>query len=527
MKGKRVLTVIFATTKHIPANEVTVSCEESLSSKRPIRGEYTNQKWQYRIPLPSDADKATLCFQVNEDIPMEQEPIVVPIDPVDQPVELNEHNISFPSYKSRYCHGIERLLNEETDFSRRYVPGNLDTTQKYDVIVVGSGMGGGILADQLSDSGVSVLVLEAGAVHLPDHLANSPLTYSAEEIIDKRTSISYEQEQGSQLEKDVHMCLGGRSLYWSAVIPRMNCWDLEHWPDKIVDYLQKDGYTKAERLFRKRTEFNDYEKVLRARLEEELPKYNVSHLPRSYHQETSWITARLGNPDERPTGYFSTAALLLNSVSYPELKTGGKNITINLNHLVTHLEWDRRKVTGVVGEDLINHKQRTYRGKVIVLAAGATESPCIALRSELNDQSKKIGIGLTDHQSAKLDFIIPEKSSIKITPRDQAKLFLLPKLEVGNENQFSCELALNHRFWEPRYYDDDLYEEKLPDNAPIQSTIKFLFRRKLNDSNYIKLPTKPGQIRPTVFVEPMRNRPLGLWTKKVGLRIIYANIISA
>ncbi|MGV2389896.1 MAG UNVERIFIED_CONTAM: hypothetical protein LVR29_21480 [Microcystis novacekii LVE1205-3] len=47
---------------------------------------------------------------------------------------------------------------------------------------------------------------------------------------------------------------------------------------------------------------------------------------------------------------------------------------------------------------LINHCKRSYRGKVIVLAAGATESPCIALRSDSSDKSGKIGIGLTDHQ---------------------------------------------------------------------------------------------------------------------------------
>jgi choline dehydrogenase-like flavoprotein len=233
-----------------------------------------------------------------------------------------------------------------------------------------------------------------------------------------------------------------------------------------------------------------------------MPDYIVRHLPRSYHQETSWITKRQGNPDERPTGYFSTAALLLNSTSYPNMKTGGENITINLNHLVTCLEWEGSKVTGVVCQDLINHKERRYRGKVVVLAAGATESPCIAYRSNLNDQSGKIGIGLTDHQSATLDFEIPRRS-IAITPRDQAKIFLLPNPDTNNKNKFSCELAINHRFWEPRYEDDDLYEEKLGDDAPIKSTIKFLFPRALNDNNWVKL----GEMRPIVNVAAMKVSP--------------------
>ncbi|MDX2215643.1 MAG: GMC family oxidoreductase [Oculatellaceae cyanobacterium bins.114] len=524
MKEPRVLKVSFATTNEhlIPANEITVSCPESFSSGL-IRGEYVDKKWQYSVHLPWSAEKATLQFKVNENIAMKQDPIVVLMEKDknlivsvmghsqfvvctdqhctdQQEVKFTDQDISFPSYEKRYSHGIENLLNEETDFSRRYVPSNLDTEQKYDVIVIGSGMGGGILADQLSDSGMSVLVLEAGSVHLPSHIGNSPIPASE---VDVRKSVAYDNEPGSKLTKDVHLNLGGRSLYWSSVIPRMNKWDLEHWDKDIVDYLEKGGYTRAERLFRMRTEYNNYEKVLRARIEEELPEYKVRHLPRSYHQEMSWITMRQGNPDERPTGYFSTAALLLNSVSYPDMGTGGENITINLNHLVTRLEWDGRKVTGVVCQDLINHKERIYRGNVVVLAAGATESPCIAVRSGLNDQSRKIGYGLTDHQSAALDFEIPRRS-IAVTPRDQAKLFLLPNPDAGNTNKFSCEIAINHRFWEPRYEDDDLYKEKLgDDDAPIKSTIKFLFPRALNDSNWVKR----GEARPIVNVAPMQDRP--------------------
>ncbi len=509
MKGKRVLTVVFETTNHIPANEVTVSCEESLSSKRPIRGEYTNHEWQYRISLPSDADKATLCFHVNEDIPMEQNPIVVSYNKWifeskdSQKVKFTDQDISFPSYKKRYLHAVENLLNEETDFSRRYVPSNLDTNQEYDVIVIGSGMGGGIVADQLSDFGLSVLVLEAGSVHLPSHIGNTPIPASE---VDVRKSVAYDNAPGSVLKKDVHLNLGGRSIYWSALIPRMNKWDFEQWDKEIVDYLKLGGYIKAERLFRKRTEYNNYEKVFRARLEEELPDYDVQHLPRSFHQEMSWITKRQGNPDERPRGYFSTAALLLNSVSYPKMKTGGENITINLNHLVTHLEWEGHRVTKVCCEDLINHCKRSYRGKVIVLAAGATESPCIALRSDLSDKSGKIGIGLTDHQAAEQSFVIPQMGmKTLITAKDQVKILILPNHDLEKENNhFSCELAINPRIWEPRYEDDDLFREEFENDDRITAKIKFLFPRKLNDSNWVKL----GDIRPKVYVAPMEDRPL-------------------
>src|SRR5262245_6842574 len=66
-------------------------------------------------------------------------------------------------------------VREYGQLQRRYFePPVAPTDQPYDVIVIGSGIGGGILADEVSDLGFRVLVLEAGGLLFPTHVANLP-----------------------------------------------------------------------------------------------------------------------------------------------------------------------------------------------------------------------------------------------------------------------------------------------------------------------------------------------------------------
>lgn len=49
-----------------------------------------------------------------------------------------------------------------------------DKCNQYDAIVVGSGMGGGVVAASLADEKKRVLVLEAGSLLFPTHVGNMP-----------------------------------------------------------------------------------------------------------------------------------------------------------------------------------------------------------------------------------------------------------------------------------------------------------------------------------------------------------------
>ena len=48
------------------------------------------------------------------------------------------------------------------------------------------------------------------------------------------------------------MNLGGRSVFWSGLIPRMREWELAFWPQPVREHLSGGGYADAETLLTRR-----------------------------------------------------------------------------------------------------------------------------------------------------------------------------------------------------------------------------------------------------------------------------------
>lgn len=410
---------------------------------------------------------------------------------------FDENDVHFPDAPARALHGYDNLRTEEGPQQQERLRSNLRADVQYDVIVVGSGFGGGVLADALSDKGHDVLVLEAGSLVYPSHIMNLPGDWPS---LPRHHQVGhFVNEPGSEFLFGVHMNLGGRSVFWSGLIPRMRAWELEFWPEPVRSHLTSQGYASAEATLRKRRTLGPFQDATVAKLGREFVDHIVEDLPQSLHQPNLGSDDRFANVLEKSTGVFSTADLLLDSLAYTGL-AGRDNLTINLNHYVVRVVVAGSKAQEVVCWDLVGNKERRYRGRFVVLAAGSMESPRIALRSGLPDPNGKIGRGLTDHPAFfSREYALPVGSEFGGLS-DHAKILMTHKQASLSSHGYNVEVLINPKYWDVRHPDDDVRKEKVDSIANSSVRLQFVCASHLDDANVIN-DLGPGT-KASVHVRP-------------------------
>ena len=124
-----------------------------------------------------------------------------------------------------------------------------------DVVVVGSGMGGGTTAWALAQRGVDVLVVERG-----ERVPREPENWSPEAVfLDRRykPAETWEDGAGRSFRPGVHYVVGGNTKVYGASLPRFRVSDFEEvahlegvspaWPFRYADL--EAYYGEAERLY--------------------------------------------------------------------------------------------------------------------------------------------------------------------------------------------------------------------------------------------------------------------------------------
>jgi choline dehydrogenase-like flavoprotein len=126
----------------------------------------------------------------------------------------------------------------------------------FDVIIVGSGAGGGTLAQRLAPTGKSILILERGE-HVPREAKNwDPKTV----FLDRkyRTKEQWYDRRGKPFIPNTHYWVGGNTTFYGAALMRLRKGDFDEtthsggispkWPISLADMAPY--YTEAETLWK-------------------------------------------------------------------------------------------------------------------------------------------------------------------------------------------------------------------------------------------------------------------------------------
>ena len=125
----------------------------------------------------------------------------------------------------------------------------------FDVIIIGTGAGGGTLARSLASSGKRILLLERG-----DWLPREPENWLAEDVFVKNRYVSpdtWYDDEGKPFQPQVHYYVGGATKLYGAALYRLRAGDfgeIRHhggispaWPIGYEDF--EPYYTQAEQLY--------------------------------------------------------------------------------------------------------------------------------------------------------------------------------------------------------------------------------------------------------------------------------------
>src|SRR6266487_1781659 len=125
----------------------------------------------------------------------------------------------------------------------------------YDVIIIGSGAGGGTLAYRLAPSGLRILILERG-----DFMKREIENWDSREVITKARYKTHEKwidKDGQQFHPGQHYYVGGQTKFYGAILFRLRETDfgeIRHhggispaWPLSYADL--EPYYTQAEQLY--------------------------------------------------------------------------------------------------------------------------------------------------------------------------------------------------------------------------------------------------------------------------------------
>jgi hypothetical protein len=441
---------------------------------------------------------------------------------------------TFPTY--------EKLITQKSETQQRLFAEYSGSISEFDIIIIGSGMGGGLLADDLAEiSHKRILVLEVGSYLFPTHVYNCT-RFPNDATAKKYTVKTFEQSSNDSDEffigEQPQLNFGGRSVFWSGLIPSIQDWEQNFFPDNVRNGLTKRladaGRKMNESVSLGKTADRVVELLRNGVLGEH---FDIKQTPRALHQP--YLTDK-GTPSgdffKESTGVFNTAELLTNQIGLnpnDHHLSNSNAFQLLLNHFVETISQTGPSRFLVRANDLISGQQREFFAGIVVVAAGSIESPKLIRRSPVFNAIAEpgrllVGKGLTDHPTTNsvqgpvthiFDSPIPKNSHAKIIlyslgKKDHSGAIIYP---------FNVEMNINHEYWHLRENDPDSPQQQIGHEGDSILDIKFSFGNFLDENNEIfhqpfQTPDVPGikfkNNKRADYLADDRLRALAGWNKR-------------
>lgn len=333
----------------------------------------------------------------------------------------------------------------------------MSTAEHYDVIIIGTGAGGGTLAHRLAPSGKKILVLERGSF-LPKEKANWSTDavfrdgrYQADEV--------WADKQGNDINPGIGYWVGGNTKFYGGALFRLRERDFEEvklyegtspgWPLKYDDFAPY--YDQAEALYQvhgkqgldptEPPRSGDYS-FPPVSHEPRIAELDKAFQDRGLHPFYLPLSVKLNEKDA-----FLSECIRCNTcdgfpcfidakadadVSCIRPTMGNANVRLLTEAKVNklHTSDSGREITGVEAE--ISGETQIFSGNVVVVACGAVNSAVLLLKSAneqhpdgLANSSDQVGRNFMKHLAAAI---------VGLTLKE-------------NDTVFQKTLAINDYYW--------------------------------------------------------------------------------